>query len=103
MQSLRLNCSDRICARKTDVDTSRVNSLQPRREKVRSSRAPKSAVVLMLIIVGSMVLLAVYANIQHFRRDKVETVIGRPATSPTARTHQLLTDVSWYSFGCARL
>jgi len=34
-----------------------------------------------------MVLLAVYANIQHFRRDKVETVIVRPATSPTARTH----------------
>ncbi|OLC28809.1 MAG: hypothetical protein AUH91_01305 [Verrucomicrobia bacterium 13_1_40CM_4_54_4] len=64
-----------------------MNSLQPRREKVRSSRAPKSAVVLMLIIVGSMVLLAVYANIQHFRRDKVETVIVRPATSPTARTH----------------
>ncbi|PYL26898.1 MAG: hypothetical protein DMF37_00385 [Verrucomicrobia bacterium] len=63
-----------------------MNSLKPPREKVRS-RAPKSAVVLILIIVGSMVLLVVYANIQRFRRDQVETVIVKPATSPTAPTH----------------
>jgi len=38
----------------------------------------------MLIIVGSMALLAIYANIQRLRRDRVETVIVKPATSPTA-------------------
>jgi hypothetical protein len=31
-----------------------------------------------------MALLAVYANIQRFRRDRVETVIVKSATSPTA-------------------
>jgi hypothetical protein len=35
----------------------------------------------MLIILGSMALLALYANIQHFRREPVETVIVTPATS----------------------
>jgi hypothetical protein len=40
----------------------------------------------MLIILGSMALLAVYANIQRFRREKVETVIVIPATSPSGPT-----------------
>jgi len=43
--------------------------------------------VLIFIIVGSVVLLAIYANIQHFRRDQVETVIVKPAISPAAPTH----------------
>jgi hypothetical protein len=34
----------------------------------------------MLIIVGAMALLALYANIQHFRREWVETVVVVPAT-----------------------
>jgi hypothetical protein len=41
----------------------------------------------MLVIVGSMALLAVYANIQRSRRDQVETVIVTPATSSPARPH----------------
>jgi hypothetical protein len=41
----------------------------------------------MLIILGSMALLAVYANIQRFRRERVETVIVTPATSPSVPTH----------------
>src|SRR4029450_11627839 len=40
----------------------------------------------MLIILGLMALLAVYSNIQRFRREKVETVIVMPATSPAAPT-----------------
>ena len=36
----------------------------------------------MLIILGSMALLAVYANIQRFRRDQVETVVIRQGTPP---------------------
>jgi hypothetical protein len=35
----------------------------------------------MLIILGAMALLAVYANIQRFRRGQIETVIVMPATS----------------------
>jgi hypothetical protein len=40
----------------------------------------------MLIILGSMALVAAYSNIQRFRREKVETVIVTPATSPSAAT-----------------
>jgi hypothetical protein len=38
----------------------------------------------MLIILGSMALLAVYANIQRFRRAHIETVVVLPATSSPA-------------------
>jgi hypothetical protein len=43
--------------------------------------------VLMLIIIGALALLAVFANIQRFRRGEVETVVVRPATTsaPQAR------------------
>jgi hypothetical protein len=41
----------------------------------------------MLMILGSMALLAVYANIQRFRRDQIETVIVTPASSPPAPGH----------------
>jgi hypothetical protein len=34
-----------------------------------------------------MALLAIYANIQRLRRDQVETVIVKPATSPAAPAH----------------
>jgi hypothetical protein len=37
----------------------------------------------MLIILGSMALLALFANIQRFRREHVEGVIVTPATSPS--------------------
>jgi len=38
----------------------------------------------MPIIGGSMALLALYANIQHFRRERVETAIVTPAASALA-------------------
>jgi hypothetical protein len=38
----------------------------------------------MLVIVVAMVLLALYANLQRFRRDQIETVIVKPAPSPSA-------------------
>jgi hypothetical protein len=40
----------------------------------------------MLIIVMSMALLALYANIQRWRRSQVETVIVTPAASPSSTT-----------------
>jgi hypothetical protein len=39
----------------------------------------------MVVIVGGTALIAIYANIQKARRDKIETVtITRIAGSPTA-------------------
>ncbi|PYJ38603.1 MAG: hypothetical protein DMF22_01980 [Verrucomicrobia bacterium] len=65
----------------------RVNSVQPSSEKPPLSRVPKSGVVLMLVIVVATALLALYANLQRFRRDRVETVIVKSAPSPSAPTH----------------
>ena len=73
-----------VCARKIDIDISGVNS-HPASEEP-PSRPRKSGVVLMLIIVMSMALLALYANIQRWRRSHVETVIVTPATSPLSTT-----------------
>ncbi len=36
----------------------------------------------MLIIIGTLALLAVFANMQRFGRGQVETVVVRPATTP---------------------
>jgi hypothetical protein len=36
----------------------------------------------MLIIIGVLALLAVFANIQRFRQGQVETVVVRPPTTP---------------------
>jgi len=41
----------------------------------------------MLVIVVATALLALYANLQRFRRDRVETVIVKSAPSPSAPTH----------------
>jgi hypothetical protein len=38
---------------------------------------------MMLVIIGAMVFLAGFANIQRFRRGQAETVLVRAATSPT--------------------
>ncbi len=38
----------------------------------------------MIVIVFVLALVAVYANVQRWRRDKLETVIITPAASPAA-------------------
>jgi hypothetical protein len=37
----------------------------------------------MLVIIVAMALLALYANVQRWRRNKIETVIVIPAASPS--------------------
>src|SRR5207253_1956111 len=73
-----------VCGRKIDIDISGVNPYPASEEQ--PSRPRKSGVVLMLIIVMSMALLALYANIQRWRRSQVETVIVTPAASPSSTT-----------------
>ena len=43
--------------------------------------------VLLLIILSSMALLAVYANVQRWRRNQVETVIVKPTNPPSTPAH----------------
>jgi len=71
------------CAREIDIDTSKVNSPQQPAEKFRSHQVPKSAVVLMIIIVASLVSVAIFANIQSLRRGQIETIVVLPASSTT--------------------
>ncbi|TMP92937.1 MAG: hypothetical protein E6L07_11095 [Verrucomicrobia bacterium] len=61
-----------------------MNSPQRARDAPPSSQVPKSGVVLLLVIVVAMALLALYANLQRFRRDQVETVIVKPAPLSSA-------------------
>jgi len=43
----------------------------------------KDAIVAMIVIVAVMAFVAIYANVQRWRRDKLEKVIIIPAASPT--------------------
>jgi cell division septal protein FtsQ len=60
-----------------------VNSLQQPTEKLRSRQVPRSAVVLMIIIVASLALVAIFANIQRLRRSQIETIVVVPASTTT--------------------
>ena len=71
------------CTHEIDIDTSKVNSPQQPSERFRSREVPRSAVALMIIIVTSIALVALFANIQRFRRGKIETVVVAPTSSAT--------------------
>jgi len=60
-----------------------MNAPRLRPEKFQSSRVSKGMLLLMFIIVGSLAFLAIFANIQSFRRGEIETVLVTPAASPT--------------------
>jgi hypothetical protein len=60
-----------------------VNPPQQPAEKLQSLQVPRSVIVLMIIILSSLALVAVFANIQRFRRGQIETVVVVPASSTT--------------------
>ena len=68
---------------KIDIDISGVNLPQPPLDERPSSRAPKSVLALMLVVIVAMALIALYANVQRWRRAEIETVTITPASSPS--------------------
>jgi hypothetical protein len=50
---------------------------------VDSSRAPRTGLRLMVAIVAGVALVALYANIQKLRRDKIEHVTITPVSTVT--------------------
>jgi hypothetical protein len=48
-----------------------------------SSNAPGIGIKLMIAILIGVALVALYANVQKVRRDKIEQVIVTPASSAT--------------------
>jgi hypothetical protein len=78
----------KVCAGKIDIDIREVNEPQLRSEESKPARVPKNVLRLMLVIVIVLALLALYANVQRWRRSQLETVIFTPAqtASPSSAT-----------------
>jgi hypothetical protein len=47
------------------------------------TRAPRTGVRLMIIIFSGLALVAIYANVQKVRRDKIERVTITPVSTAT--------------------
>jgi hypothetical protein len=68
----------------------RVQDVEPSSEVENAAdllRAPRMGVRLMIVILIGLALVAIYANVQNFRRDKIEQVTITPvsmATPPAA-------------------
>lgn len=60
-----------------------VNLPEESTAKSRTPRPPKTAILLMAVIVICLAMVAVFANVQRARRDVVEVVAVRSTTSPT--------------------
>jgi hypothetical protein len=48
-----------------------------------SSRAPRAGLILMIVIIAGTALIAIYANVQKGRRNKIENVIITPVSTAT--------------------
>jgi hypothetical protein len=48
-----------------------------------SERMPPRGIMVIAIILIAFALIAVYANVQEARRDKIETVTVTPVATPT--------------------
>ena len=49
-----------------------------------SGKVPRSALIIMVVMLAGMVTVAIYANVQHWKRDQIETVIVTPVATPIA-------------------
>jgi len=73
-----------ICAANVEIDISDMSLPQPSSERPKPARVPKNILRFMLVILMTLALVALYANVQKFRRDKIETATFKPASSPVA-------------------
>jgi hypothetical protein len=51
---------------------------------VPSTKAPKAALMMIAAVLAGMLVVAIYSNVQRWRRDQIETVIVTPVPTPTA-------------------
>jgi len=66
-----------------DIDTSDVNASQPPTGQVPSAQVRTSTIIAMILIIGAFALVALFANIQSFRRNRIEAVRVTPAVTTT--------------------
>ena len=60
-----------------------VESSNDAENDAHESRAPRLGVKLMVVILIGLALVAIYANVQKARRDKIERVTITPASTTT--------------------
>jgi hypothetical protein len=77
-----------VCAGAIDIDSDEVRSPTSGSEERELAHLPKNVLRLMLVIVIVLALVALYANVQRWRRSQLETVIFTPAqtASPSSAT-----------------
>ena len=81
MRSRRFRSIDLRFAQRTVREVERSNGKETVSD---SSPAPRHGVRLMIIILVALALLAIYANVQKARRDKIENATIIPVSSATA-------------------
>jgi hypothetical protein len=57
--------------------------VRPRYFASVDSPAPRRGLVFMIVIIIAIGFVALYANVQRLRRDKIETVTFTPAAAPS--------------------
>ena len=62
-------------------DAGRVPPANESTQPADYSRAPRSGLLLMVVIVAGTALIAIYANVQKTRRNKIEKVTITPVSS----------------------
>jgi hypothetical protein len=50
---------------------------------VKEGKVPAVAIRAMITVIATLALVSLYANVQRFRRDKIEQVIVPPMATPT--------------------
>ena len=60
-----------------------MSELESENDRGEQSPAPRVGVRLMIVILIGLMLVAIYANVQRLRRDKIESVTIIPAPTAT--------------------
>ena len=65
-----------------------MNVPEPPLQRLRPSRAPISGLQMMVAILVALLLLAIFANVQKFRANSIESVTITPASSATPEPNE---------------
>ena len=72
-----------ICACMQEVDIGDMDLPEPPLQRSRPSRAPTSGLQMMVAILVALLMLTIFANVQKFRANRIESVTITPGSSTT--------------------
>ena len=70
-----------VCAWMQEIDIGKMDFPEPPLQPSRPSRAPTRGLQMMVAILVALLLLAIFANVQKFRANRIESVTIAPASS----------------------